>query len=184
MKKEDLKNHLVRAKEELINELVSIRTGRATQSILDGIMVEAYTGTPPMPINELATVTIPDAQSILISPWDKSILKRIEEGIRKSSKGLNPVNEGEAIRIPVPTLTEETRKEKVKEVYRKVEEAKIVVRNLRQNAMSAVEEMEENKVISEDDMYRQKEEVEKMIKESNLQFEQLAKQKEIELMQV
>lgn len=184
MKKEDLKNHLNRAKEELVSNLAAIRTGRANQAILDGVMVEAYPGTAPLPINELATITIPDAQSILISPWDKSIMRRIEEGIRKSPKNLNPVNEGETIRIPVPALTEESRKEKVKEVSKKVEEAKIVVRTLRQNAMSAVEEMEENGVISEDDMYRQKEEIEKMIKESNLLFEQIGKEKEKELMQI
>lgn len=184
MKKEDLKNHLAKVKEELVNELATIRTGRATQAIIDGILVEAYAGTAPLPINELGTVSIPDAQSILISPWDRSILGKMEDAIRKSNRGLNPVNEGDAIRIPVPMLTEETRKEKAKEVSRKIEESKIKVRNLRQNAMSAVEEMEENKVISEDDMYRQKEEIEKMIKEANAGFETLGELKEKELMQI
>ena len=184
MKKEDLKIHLAKVNDELQSELTQIRTGRATSAILEGILVEAYAGTAPMPVNELGTVAIPDASSVTITPWDKSVLGKVEDALRKANRGLNPVNEGDLIRIPVPILTEDSRKEKVKEVFRKVEESKIKVRNLRQNAISAVEEMEENKVISQDDMYRQKEELEKMIKDTNLKLEQQGELKEKELMQL
>ena len=184
MKKEDLKIHLAKVIDELQSELTQIRTGRATSAILEGILVEAYAGTDPMPVNELGTVAIPDASSVTITPWDKSVLGKVEDALRKANRGLNPVNEGDLIRIPVPILTEDSRKEKVKEVFRKVEESKIKVRNLRQNAISAVEEMEENKVISQDDMYRQKEELEKMIKDTNLKLEQQGELKEKELMQL
>lgn len=184
MKKEDLQNHLAKIKEDLGTELAQIRTGRASAAILDGIVVEAYPGTPPMPINELGTVSVPDAQSVLISPWDKSVLKKIEDAIRKSNRGINPVNEGEVLRIPVPPMTEEARKEKAKEVSKKVEDAKIKVRMIRQDVIKSVEEMEDNGVISEDDMHREKESIEKLIKEINTTLEEMGKKKEIELLQI
>lgn len=184
MKKDDLQSHLTKIREDLISELNTLRTGRATASLIDGIEVEAYSGTPAMPINELANVSVPDAQSLLISPWDKSVLGKIEDAIRKAGRGLNPVNEGEAIRVPVPLLTEETRKEKVKEVSKMVEDAKIKVRNVRQDAIKSVEEQEDNGVITEDDLFRQKEDIDKMVKSINAELEDVGAKKSQELMQI
>ncbi len=184
MKKEDFQNHLNKVREDLISELNTLRTGRATAAIIEGILVEAYPGSAPLPLNEIGTVSIPDAQSILISPWDKSILGKIEDGIRKSGRGLNPVNEGDTIRIPVPTLTEETRKEKAKEVSKMVEDAKIKVRTVRHNAISSVEEQEDNKVLTEDELYREKESIDKLVKSMNEVLDELGAKKSQELMQL
>ncbi|MDQ5981346.1 MAG: ribosome recycling factor [Patescibacteria group bacterium] len=184
MKKEDFQNHLNKVREDLVSELNTLRTGRATAAIIEGILVEAYPGSAPLPLNEVGTVSIPDSQSILISPWDKSILGKIEDGIRKSGRGLNPVNEGDAIRIPVPTLTEATRKEKTKEVSKMVEDAKIKVRTVRHNAISSVEEQEDNKVLTEDELYREKESIDKLVKSMNEVLDELGAKKSQELMQI
>ena len=109
---------------------------------------------------------------------------KIEDGIRKSGRGLNPVNEGDTIRIPVPTLTEETRKEKAKEVSKMVEDAKIKVRTVRHNAISSVEEQEDNKVLTEDELYREKESIDKLVKSMNEVLDELGAKKSQELMQL
>ncbi len=184
MKQEDIQQHIDSAQSYLAEELAKIRTGRASPALVEGITVEAYDGSDPMPLNELATVSVPEPQSVLITPWDKSIVPKIEEAIRDAGKGLSPVNDGENIRVPVPQLTEDRRKEYAKEVNQFVEQAKVKVRNIRQNAIKAVEEQQENGVISEDEMRRQKKLIEDQIQNANKDLEDMGKEKETEIMQV
>lgn len=182
MKIHDLNNHINDIKTHYKSELLKIRTGRANVSLVEDILVEAYDGSPPLKLNELASLSTPDAQLISVSPWDKSILRKIEEAIVKSGRGLNPSNDGSNIRVPVPALTEERRKELVKEVYAKLEESKIRVRNIRQDAIKSSEEQEDQGVISEDEMYRIKKEIEDIIQKANKELTEMAEIKEKELM--
>jgi ribosome recycling factor len=184
MKYDDLLHHLEDAKNSLTQELAQIRTGRANSIMVETIMVNAYTGSEPLPIKELATIAIPDAQSILITPWDSSVLSKIEDAIIKSQKGFNPINEGKDIRVPIPMLTEERRKTFAKEIGEEVENAKIRIRNIRQDVMKSVEEQEDNGVISEDEMYRQKKLIEEAISKTNKELEEIGRLKSEEVMQL
>lgn len=182
MKHEDFLSHITNVKGFLTTELSKIRTGRAAPSLVEDIKVEAYAGSSALPIKELASVSVPDSQSILISPWDKSIVKKIEAAIVASEKGLNPINDGENIRVPIPTITEERRKELAKEISALVEQAKIKIRTLRQDVIKSVEEQQDNGVISEDDMYRMKKEIESDVSKANSDLEMMGREKEDEVM--
>ncbi len=182
MKLQDLQDHLQKVKTHLSDELAKVRTGRASANVLDAVKVAAYDGSDPMYLKELASITVPDSQSVLVAPWDKSLLAKIEEAVRKANLGLNPINEGEHIRIPVPPLTEERRKELAKHVSALVEQSKISIRTIRQNAIKAIEETEENGVISEDEMTRQKKQIEEKIAAANKDLELLGEVKQKELM--
>lgn len=184
MKPEIFQEHIKGIKEYLTGELAKLRVGRASTSLVDDILVEAYEGSEPMPIKELAGVTTPDPQSVVIVPWDKSVLKKVEDAIRSSGKGLNPINEGDQIRVPVPPLTEERRLAMAKEISKIVEQAKIRVRTLRQDVIKSIEEQETNGVISEDEMAREKKEVESDIKSVNQELESMGKEKEAEVMKI
>lgn len=184
MKTQDLINHIADIKNHLKSELLKIRTGRATVSLVEDIMVDAYDGSPPLKLNELASLSTPDPQLVLINPWDKSILKRIEEMLIKSGRGLNPSNDGENIRVPVPALTEERRNELVKEVYARLEECKIRVRNIRQDVIKSIEEQEDQGVMSEDEMFRQKKETEDIIQKANKELLGMTETKEAELLHI
>lgn len=183
MKQDDIQQHFTSINKFLTDELAKIRTGRASASLVEDISVNAYQGSLAMPLKELASISV-DGQSLLISPWDKSIIDAIEKEIADSGHGLNPINEGDAIRVNVPSLTEERRKEMVKEVSQVVEEAKIRVRNIRQNAIKAVEEQEENGVISEDDLHREKKRIEEAVGKANAELEEIGKAKKDELLNV
>ena len=184
MKREDVAKHLDSVNKFLLDELLQVRTGRATSTLVDTIEISAYEGSDPLPLNELATVSAMDAQTLVISPWDKSILDKVEVAIRASGRGLNPVNDGESIRVNIPALTEDRRKEMVKEISLKVENAKIRIRTIRQNAIKAIDEQEENGVISEDEMHRQKKLLEEDITRANQKLVDLGKKKEEEVMKV
>lgn len=184
MKQSDFLDHVSNIKEHLSSELAQLRTGRAAASLVEDIKVSAYEGVAPLPLNEVASISTTDSQTILINPWDKSVLASIESAITESGRGLNPVNDGDNIRVNIPPLTEDRRKEMVKQISQVVEEGKIKVRNLRQNAIKAIEEQEDNGVISEDDMFREKKRIEEDVKKANDDLEDMAKQKESEVMQV
>ena len=184
MKQSDIETHLSESKEYLAEELSKIRTGRASASLVEDIMVQAYEGSDPMSIKELASVNVPDAQSVLVTPWDKSIVLAVEKAIVDSGKGLSPVNDGENIRVPIPQLTEERRVDYTKEVSKYVEQAKVKIRTVRQNAIRAVEEQEENGVITEDEMHRQKKLLEEQILKTNKELEEMGEKKKAEIMQV
>ncbi len=137
-----------------------IRTGRAHPGILDGIMVSYY-GTDT-PLNQLANVTVEDGRSLLISPWEKPLIGDIEKAIMKSDLGLNPSNNGDLIRVPMPALTEETRKEYTKQAKAEAENARVAVRNIRRDANSLIKDLLKEKEISEDEQRRAEERIQKL----------------------
>lgn len=160
-------------------ELNRLRTGRASPALLEGIRVDYY-GTPT-PINQTASINIPESRLIVIQPWDKSTIEPIEKAIQKANLGLSPTNDGTVIRISIPPLTEERRKELGKLAKKMAEECKIAVRNIRREANDSLKKFEKDKKISEDDYHRATEKVQKTTDEKVEQIETImeAKQKEI-----
>jgi len=185
MQKEVLENtseKMEKSVEALRLDLTKIRTGRASLSLLDGITVDAYGST--MPINQLATLTIPESRLIVIQPWDPQILGGIEKAILKSDLGLTPVNDGKLIRISIPQLTEERRKEMVKRVKKIAEEYRVAIRNLRRESNDVLKKQKENKEISEDEMFKLQDEVQKMTDTFVKNIDNIAVGKEKEVMEV
>lgn len=164
------------------SELATIKTGRANPAILDNIRVEAYG--VPSPINQVASVNVSDARSLVIQPWDKGTLKDIEKAILESGLNLNPANDGEKIRINLPVLTEETRKETVKLLNHKAEDAKIAVRLIRDKVKEEIIEAEKNKEFGEDDKFRLLEELDKKVASLNEAIKDLSDKKEEEVMTI
>ena len=162
--------------------LASTRTGRASVHMLDQIKVEYY-GTH-MPINQLAQVSTPEAQLILISPFDPTVVKEIEKALQAADLGLNPQSDGKVIRVPVPPMTEERRRDTVKHLKRVLEEHRTAVRNVRRDGNDALKKLAKDKKISEDDEKRALDEVQKMTDQEILRMEELSAKKEIEVMQV
>jgi ribosome recycling factor len=162
--------------------LASTRTGRASVHMLDQVKVECY-GTH-MPINQLGQVSTPDAQSILISPWDPTVVKDIEKAIQAADLGFNPQSDGKVIRIPVPPMTEERRRDVCKHLNKVLEEHRTAVRNVRRDGNDALKKMAKDKKISEDEEKRAMEEVQKMTDEEIRRMEDLSRKKEAEVMQV
>ena len=146
--------------EALKHEFASIRTGRASTALLDKVMVDYY-GTPS-PINQVANVTAPEPRLILVKPWEKSMIGPIEKAVLQSDLGLNPSNDGDTIRLAIPQLTEERRKELVKVVSKKAEEAKVAVRNIRRDANDALKKEEKAKTITEDDAKQGQDKIQKL----------------------
>src|SRR5271155_916446 len=154
------KIRMEKAVEDFRKDLASVRTGRANVSILDHVRVD-YHGTP-MPINQLGTLSVPDPTIIVISPWDPSAVPLIDKAIRTTDLGLNPTNDGKVLRVPIPSLTEERRKDLVKHIHKVLENHRTAVRNIRRDIKEAVEKLEKEKKISEDDRMRSLEELEKV----------------------
>ena len=166
----------------LKKDLAGIRTGRASLAIFDGIMVD-YFGTPT-PINHVATLSVPESRLITIQPWDPKTIPDIEKAIRKSDLGLNPGNDGQIIRIAIPQLTEERRKEIVKQVYKKGEEAKIALRNIRRDVNDEMRKIEKEERISEDETKRAIEEIQKITDSYIKKVDETVSHKEEEVMEV
>lgn len=164
----------------LKNEVVSLRTGRATPALVENLEVEAYGARQPL--KSLAAISTPEPRQISIQPWDKSLLAAIEKAIQSSSLGLNPIADKDLIRLSLPALTEERKRDLVKILREKLEQARIQVRRARDEAMKAVEAEEKAKNISEDEKFRRKQEVEKKIGEENEKIEKLGAAKEREIM--
>jgi len=164
------------------SELTKIRTGRASLSLLDGIKVEAYGA--PMPLNQVGTLTIPESRQIVIQPWDPQVMSGVEKAILKSDLGLTPVNDGKVIRINIPQLTEERRKELVKIVKRVAEEYRVAVRNHRRDAIDTLKKQKKNKEISEDELFRLQDEAQKETDASIAKIDKVAAEKENEVMEV
>lgn len=167
---------------DLQHEMASIRTGRASINLFDGIQVEAYGS--QMPINHLATLHVPEPSMITIQPYDVSQIGAIEKAIRASDLGLNPSNDGKIIRVPIPTLTEERRKELVKHLHHVAEEHRVAVRNVRRDANEAVKKLFKDKLISEDDERRALDEIQKMTDGYIAKVDQLSKVKEKDILEV
>ena len=162
--------------------LAATRTGRASVHMLDQVKVDYY-GTPT-PISQLAQVSSPEAQLILIAPWDPTILKEIEKAVRTSDLGFNPLSDGKVIRIPVPPMTEERRRDVCKHLNKVLEEHRTAVRNVRRDGNDALKKLAKDKKISEDEEKRALEEVQKMTDEEIRRMEELSRKKEIEVMHV
>lgn len=163
-------------------ELTKIRTGRASLSLLDGIKVEAYGS--PMPLNQVGTLTIPESRQIVIQPWDPQLMSGIEKAILKSELGLTPVNDGKVIRINIPQLTEERRKELVKVVKKIAEEYRVAVRNHRRDAIDILKKQKKNKEVSEDEQFRLQDEAQKETDSFIKKIDKVAAEKENEVMEV
>ncbi len=178
----DFKGRMQKSIEALKGELNRVRTGRASIALLDGIKVDYY-GTPT-PLNQVATLAVPESRLITIQPWDTSILGDIEKAILKSELGLVPTNDGKVIRISIPQLTEERRKELVKLVKRLGENAKIAIRNIRRDANDFVKKKEKEKEISQDEMKKNQEEIQKLTDDFIAEIDKMIESKEKEIMEI
>ncbi len=177
----DTKESMEKSIEALNNELNRIRTGRASLSILDDIRVDYY-GTLT-PLNQMASLSVPESRLIAIQPWDVSIIKEIEKAILKSDLGLTPSNDGKLIRISIPTLTEERRKQLVKAVQKKGEEHKIAVRNIRRDSNDLLKDLKKDGDIAEDDAFRAQDQVQKITDEHTKRMDEICKEKEQEILE-
>ena len=178
----DAESRMGKAMDALRRDLGSIRTGRASPSLVDRLTVEYY-GTPT-PLNQLAGVSVPEPRLLVIQPWDRGTMGAIEKAIQKSELGLNPSNDGQVIRIPIPALTEERRKQLVKLVHNHVEEGKVAVRNIRRDAMTNVRELMHERMISEDDERRAEHQVDDLAKRFTDEADKIGKAKEHEVLEV
>lgn len=163
-------------------DLVSVRTGRASPSLLENINVDYYGHKTPL--IQLASINVPEPKMIVIQPWDKNSTKEIEKAIRLSDLGLNPINEGNIIRLVIPAMTEERRKEMVRLIHQKAEETKMKIRIVREEEIKIIKRQKDNSEISEDDFYRSQEELQKIIDEFNRNVKVLAESKEKEVMTI
>ncbi|MEA2597981.1 MAG: ribosome recycling factor [Thermomicrobiales bacterium] len=178
----DAEQRMSKAMEALRRDLNTIRTGRASPSLLDRITID-YFGTPT-PLNQVAGISVPEARLLVIQPWDRGTIGLIEKAILKSDLGLNPNNDGQVIRIGIPALTEERRKQLVKQVHNHVEDAKVAVRNIRRDAMTQVRELMNEKMISEDDERRGEHQLDDLTKRFTDEADKVGKTKEHEVMEV
>ncbi len=166
----------------LEGELLKLRTGRAHPGLVEDLLVDYY-GTMT-PIKQMASVSVPEPRQILISPWDKGALAKIEATIRESDLGLNPLNDGVGVRVVLPALTEERRKDLVKVLNTKAEEARIAIRSVREDIWKDIQEAEQNGEMGEDEKFRGKEDLQKVVDEYNARIEGLRDKKEQEIMTV
>ena len=179
---EDARDRMQKALENLELEFKRLRTGRASIALVDGIRVEYY-GTST-PLNQLATLTIPEPRTIMIQPWDTTIVSEVEKAILKSELGLTPMNDGKIIRINIPPLTEERRRDLVKVIKKKAEEAKVAVRNIRRDANEMVKDLKKEKEISEDDQFRAQDEIQKITDEFISNIDSVYNTKETEVLEI
>jgi ribosome recycling factor len=178
----DFETRMQAAIDALTREFASVRTGRANAALLDAVRVEAYGNMTP--INQVASVSVPDPRTILIQPWDASQLKEIEKGIVRSDLGLNPSNDGKVIRLTMPTLTEERRKQLAKTVGKFAEDARVAIRNARREANDKMKALAKDKKISEDEERRGHDQIQKATDRFTAKVDELTKKKEQELLTV
>ncbi|MDE3838547.1 ribosome recycling factor [Bacillus methanolicus] len=176
------KEKMTKAIQAYTRELASIRAGRASASLLDRVTVEYYG--VPTPVNQLAGITVPEPRLLVIQPYDKSIVGEIEKAILKSDLGLNPTSDGSLIRIAIPQLTEERRKELVKVVKKESEEAKVAIRNIRRDANDDLKKLEKAGEITEDDLRGYSDDIQKLTDEHISKIDQITKDKEKEILEI
>jgi ribosome recycling factor len=176
------KTRMEKAVEDFRKDLATIRTGRANAAILEAIRVD-YHGTP-MPVNQLGTVTVPEATLLVIAPWDPSVVPLIDKAIRSSDLGLNPTNDGKVVRVPMPSPTQERRKELVKQLHKILENHRTAVRNIRRDIKEAIDKLEKDKKISQDEQKRALEEMEKFTHVETKKIEDLSAAKEKEILEI
>lgn len=183
-------NKYLQAKQEEFNkaveffkkEIAHLRTNRVNPNILDSVQVDAYGAKTPL--NGLASITVPEARSMVVAPWDKNIIKDVEKAITAADLGLSVVNEGDKLRLMVPLLTEENRREIVKKLNKKQEDARISVRQIRDEIKNDIEQAEENKEINEDDKFRFIKELDEEVAENNDELKKTRDKKEEEIMTI
>ena len=178
----DAERRMSKAVEALKQDLSSIRTGRANAALLERIQVDYYGA--PTPINQLATITVPDARQLVIQPWDRKILTDIEKAIQRSDLGINPNNDGQVIRLAIPPMSEERRRDMVKMLHKKLDEHKVAVRNIRRDAHDKLRDREKKKEISEDELKRNTEKLQKLTDRYVEDMDKVGKAKEQEILEV
>ena len=182
MIKQEAEEKMQKSIEALRRDFATIRTGKANPSLLDKVTVDYY-GTPT-PINQLANISAPEARMLVVQPWDKSVVPNVEKAILKSDLGLNPSSDGTVIRLVLPQLTQETRKELVKKVKKKAEDAKVAIRNIRRDANESLKAAEKNKEISEDETKNAPDDIQKLTDKYIAELDGVLDNKEKEIMEV
>jgi len=179
---DDLKRRMDGALDVLRHELAGLRTGRASAGLLEPITVEAYGSN--MPLVQVATINVPEARMISVQVWDKSVVKAVEKAIRNSGLGLNPITEGQNIRVPVPELTEDRRRELAKMAGKYAEQAKVAVRNVRRDGMESLKRLEKDGDISQDEHHSLSEKVQSLTDEHVARIDEMLAAKEKEILQI
>jgi ribosome recycling factor len=175
----DYKDNFVKSIEYLKHDITSLRTGRATPALVEDIMVEAY-GTK-QPLKATASISVQDAKTIAVEPWDKGLMQAIEKAISSSDIGINPVNDGKLIRLNLPELSKDRRQDLIKVLHKKLEEARVAIRKIREEIREGIQRQEKDKVISEDERYSLQDELEKLVKEYNEKIKVIGEEKEKEI---
>ena len=168
--------------QSLEDDLAAIRTGRANPALIEKISIEYYGS--PVPLMQLATISVPEPRQLLVRPFDAASIKNIEKGIQASELGLTPINDGKVIRLNLPPLTEERRRELIRFVHNRLEDARVAVRNIRRDAIKDLRDFEEEKMISEDEQKRGEEDIQKLTDRFGEEIDEIGKKKEIEIMEV
>lgn len=180
--KEDTKNRMEKSLDSLKCDFGGLRAGRAHTSLLDGILVDAYGSMTPL--SQVGTISVPDARTLAVSIWDKGLAKSVEKALRESDLGLNPASDGQLIRIPIPPLSEERRKELVKIAGKYTEQSKVAVRNVRRDALDGIKKLKKDNQISEDEEKRYENEIQKMTDETIKKIDEALALKEKDILQV
>lgn len=180
--KEDTKNRMEKSLDSLKSDFGGLRAGRAHTSLLDGILVDAYGSMTPL--SQVGTISVPDARTLAVSIWDKGLAKSVEKALRESDLGLNPASDGQLIRIPIPPLSEERRKELVKIAGKYTEQSKVAVRNVRRDALDGIKKLKKDNQISEDEEKRYENEIQKMTDETIKKIDEALALKEKDILQV
>jgi ribosome recycling factor len=178
----EAQSQMEKALEAMRREFSSVRTGKASPALLDMVRVEAYGS--KMPLNQVATVSVPEPRMLIVQPWDKTLLSAVDRAIRIAELGLNPASDGNVLRVPIPALNEERRREMVRLLHRLAEEGRVAIRHARQEANKEIRRREQAHEIGEDDARRQLEEIQKLTDEHIARVDQLLKAKEEEVMEV
>ena len=168
--------------QSLEDDLAAVRTGRANPALIEKISIEYYGS--PVPLMQLATISVPEPRQLMVRPFDASSIKNIEKGIQTSELGLTPINDGKVIRLNLPPLTEERRRELIKFVHNRLEDARVAVRNIRRDAIKDLRDFEEEKMISEDEQKRGEEDIQKLTDRFGEEIDEIGKKKEMEIMEV
>jgi len=176
------RTRMEKAVDDFRKDLATVRTGRANAALLDNVRVDFY-GTPT-PVNQVGTVTVPEPTMLVISPWDPSVVALVDKAIRASDLGLNPTNDGKVVRVPIPAPTEERRKDLVKHIHKVLENHRTAVRNIRRDIKEAIDKLEKDKKISQDEQKRSLDELEKVSHAETRKIEDLSAAKEKEVMEI
>src|SRR2546425_3090304 len=178
----ETERRMQKAVEALRHDLAAVRTGRASAALLERIQIDYYGA--PTPINQVATISVPDARMLVIQPWERKLLTDIEKAIQRSDLGINPNNDGQVIRLNIPPLSEERRRDMVKTLHKKLDEHKVAIRNIRRDIQDKLQDREKKKEISEDELKRSKDRLQKLTDRYIDEMDKVGKSKELEILEV